>query len=141
MLMAWGPLEFDVLQLNTHEYEQITSTAFAKKEVPGIRPPREYVGEDDEEVYIRGRTFPFKFGGAEKLDALEGLRRSGMAQALVRGDGEALGWFVLERLVRSHKFLAPGGRGQIIEFEGIFVRVPVPHGDDYIAILFPIMQG
>lgn len=139
MLMSWGPLEFEVINPNIHEYDQLTSSAFAKKEVPGIRPPREYVGEDDEELYIRGKVFPRRLGGRGKLDHFEALRRTGSAQALVLGTGEALGWFVLERLIRSHKHLDPMGVGQLIEFEGIFVRVPVPYADDYIGMIFPIL--
>jgi phage protein U len=141
MLMSWGPLEFKVIGLNTHEYDQLTSSAFAKKEVPGIRPPREFVGEDDEELYVRGRVFPRKLPGKSDLDLLEALRRPGVAQALVRGTGEALGWFVMERLVRTHRYLDPGGLGQLIEFEATFVRVPVPYPDDYIGLIFSALGG
>ena len=60
---------------------------------------------------------------------MEATRRKGIAQAMIRSGAEQgthLGWYVIEKLVRSHKFLSSEGVGQVIEFEAVFTRVPVP---------------
>jgi hypothetical protein len=140
MLFSWGPLQFDVHPLNTHEWEQLTGSEYARKEVAGILPPREFVGEDDEEIYLRGRVFPMRIGGLSELEALETMRRKSIAHLLARGDGFSHGWFVLERLLRAHRFLLANGVGQQIDFEGVFIRVPTPNGADYIANLLAILR-
>ncbi len=68
---------------------------------------------------------------------MEVLRRKGIAGQMVRGDGYVMGWFVCERLIRQHKHLHIQGVGQMIEFEAIFARVPVPSGEE----MFPVLWG
>jgi hypothetical protein len=123
-------LQFEVHPLNVHEVDHSTATDWAKKEIAGAAIYREWVGENDEELFFRGRLFPYRIGGLEGLEVLEAMRRGGVAELLVRGDGRVLGWYVIERLVRQHTFLAPDGIGQVINFEAIFVRVPVPAADE-----------
>jgi phage protein U len=78
-------------------------------------------------------ALPYRIGGLENIEAVEAMRRGGMAEMLVRGDGRVLGWYVIERMVRQHTFLAPDGVGQVIHFEAIFVRVLVPAADEEFA--------
>lgn len=138
-LMTWGPLQFEVQPFNVHEYDHLTAAEFARKDVAGAAPPREWVGEDDEELYLRGRVYALRIGGMNELDVLEAMRKKAQPQNMVRGDGTSLGWYVLERLVRNHRFLSANGIGQEVQFEGIFVRVPVPRAADYVAGLLDII--
>jgi phage protein U len=132
-LYSWGTVQFEVHPLNVHEVDHSTATDWAKKEIAGAAIYREWVGENDEELFFRGRLFPYRIGGLENIEAVEAMRRGGMAEMLVRGDGRVLGWYVIERMVRQHTFLAPDGVGQVIHFEAIFVRVPVPAADEEFA--------
>jgi uncharacterized protein len=128
-LYSWGPLQFQVWPLNIHEVDHETDTDWAQKEIAGSAIFREWVGENDENLYLRGKVFPYRVGGMAELELLEASRRKGIAQAMIRGGGNTgthLGWYVIEKLVRSHKFLSSEGVGQVIEFEAIFTRVPVP---------------
>jgi len=132
-LVQWGPLQFTVAELNTHEYDLLTAAQFAKKEIAGARPPREYVGEDDAELYMRGRVFPLRLGGLDELGVMEEMREKALPHPMIDGTGDRIGggdkddaWFVLERLIRGHKHLTIDGIGQVVEFEAIFVRVPIP---------------
>jgi uncharacterized protein len=129
-LYMWGPLAFEVWPLNIHEVDHETDTDWAQKEIAGSAIFREWVGENDENLYLRGKIFPYRIGGMSEMELLEASRRKGISQALIRGGqtvGTHLGWYVIEKLVRSHKFLSSEGIGQVIEFEAVFTRVPVPN--------------
>lgn len=137
-LFMWGQLQFQVHPLNIHETDHSTATDWAKKEIAGAAIYREWVGENDEEIYFRGRLFPFRIGGLENLEVLEAMRRKGVAALLMRGDGVRLGWFVCERLVRAGTFLASDGIGQVINFEAILVRVPIPPAEEEFPVWFDL---
>lgn len=137
VLYQWSALQFQVYPLNVHEVEHATATDWARKEIAGAAIYREWVGENDEELYFRGRVFPYRIGGLAELDVMDAMRRQGIAGNMIRGDGAVLGWFVIEKLVRHHLHLGGEGIGQQVNFEAVFARVPVPNGDDE----FPVLWG
>jgi phage protein U len=129
-MYTWGPLAFEVWPLNIHEFDHETDTDWAQKEIAGSAIFREWVGENDENLYFRGKLFPYRIGGMAEIELLEATRRKGIAMAMMRSGGNTgthLGWYVIEKLVRAHKFLSSEGVGQVIEFEAVFTRVPVPN--------------
>lgn len=140
MLYNFGTVQFEVSPLNVHESDHMTQTDWARKEVAGAAVYREWVGEGDEEIVLRGRIFPHRFGGLTELETLEAFRRAGQAELLQRGDGEKLGWFVIERLGRTHRFLGADGIGQVIQFEASFMRCPVPDPHEYFPFLFQLIR-
>lgn len=121
-----------------HEIEHITSADWARKELAGAAVQREWVGENDESISLRGKVFPhfiragmtgdaaYRSGGLSHLDALDTLRRLGTGHLLMRGDGVPLGWYIIETLTRGHSFLDDHGVGQVIDFHATFQRVPKP---------------
>lgn len=144
-LYSWGPLQFEVFPFSVGEVDHTTATEWARKEIAGAAIYREWVGENEEEVHLRGKVFPHFMarhmrtvdaggntvmhssrGGLTQLDIMDNMRRLGQAHTLLRGDGWHMGWFVIERLSRGHTFLAADGIGQQIAFEATFQRVPVP---------------
>ena len=140
MLFQWGALQFDITPFNVHEADQMTATDWARKEIAGAAIYREWVGEGDEEIALRGRVFPHRLGGLTELEILESFRRQGKAEQLMRGDGTVLGWYVLERLARAHRFLGADGIGQQINFEGNFMRCPVPDPNAYFPMLYQLIR-
>lgn len=132
-LYQWGAIQFLVQPLNIHELDHSTATDWAKKPIVGAAIYREWVGENDEEIYFKGNLFPFRIGGLADLEAVETMRRSGLSNLLMRGDGRYMGWYVIERIVRNHTFLSINGIGQLIGFEAIFVRVPIPEADSFYS--------
>ncbi len=151
MLMKWGPVIFEVFPLNIGEIDHTTGTDWAKKEIAGAAYYREWVGEGDEEIHLRGKLYPYWLvhngyahgsrGGISHLDMLDNMRRLGQAHLLIRGDGWSLGWYVMERLSRGHTFLTPEGLGQQITFETVFQRVPVPEASDYFGFFWQASGG
>lgn len=127
-LFSWGLVQFTLI-LNVSDVEHETETAWAIKEIAGAANYREWVGENDETLHLRGLLFPYRIGGMKQIEVLEGARRGGVANLMIRGDGIPLGWFVCENLHRAHSWLSSEGVGQQIAFEARFVRVPVPASD------------
>lgn len=136
-LMQWGTIQFRIWPLNFHEMDHETATDWAHKEIAGAPIYREWVGENDETLYVRGKLFPYRINGdLTAIEILDAQRRAGIAHVLIRGDGEYLGWYVIDKLVRNHTFISGEGVGRQIAFEAVFVRVPVPPADNYYSDLF-----
>jgi phage protein U len=128
--------------VNVHEVDHTTGTSWARKEIAGAAIYREWTGEDDEEIHLRGVLFPHFYAkkaasktgsktgreasGLSDMDQLDSRRRLGQAHVLIRYDGVSHGWYVIERLTRGHSHLGQEGVGQRIQFEVTFQRVPVP---------------
>ena len=117
MLMQLGTLAFEVYPFNTHEYSREAATDYARKPVVGAREILEYVGEGEETYSISGRLITKRLGGLSELAELHALRKSGVPQFLMRGDGKALGWFVIENVSETSTHIAADGIGQVIDFE------------------------
>jgi phage protein U len=141
LLYSWGMVQFEVEPLNLHEVDHTTMTSWAKKPIVGAANYREWTGEEDDELHLRGRIFPFRIGGLANLDAVEAARKKGVAALMMRGDGRYLGWYVIERMQRHDTYLAINGVGQQIEFEALFIRVPVPSAEDEYPVYFELGQA
>ncbi len=144
ILYQFGLVQWQVWPFNVSEITHTTITDWARKEIAGAPIFREWVGEGDEEITMRGRVFPRYFSlnpkpanrlgnGMDHLDVLDEMRRYGQVHVLQRGDGVNLGWFAIERLSRGHQFLGPDGIGQQIDFEATFQRMPHPDPSTYYA--------
>lgn len=168
VLFQWGPIQFQVFPLNVSQVSHATASDWAKKEIAGAAMYREWVGENDERIELKGRIFPHYFarksrdttsrlgdgstgerivpalqfqkssGGLGNLEILDLMRREGQSHILIRGDGWHLGWFIVESLQRGHSLLAGDGIGQMIEFDAAFQRVPVPNDP---ALNFGLLWG
>ena len=132
-LMQWGDIQFQVQPFNYHEMDHETASDFAHKEIAAAAIYREWVGENDELLHVRGKLFPYRIGGMAEIDKFEAYRRDGFANMLLRGDGRVLGWYVVEKLVRNHSWISFEGIGQQIAFEAVFARVPIPEPDRYLT--------
>lgn len=150
-LYQFGLVQWRTWPLNTSEVTHTTGTDYARKEIAGAPIFREWVGENDEEITMRGRVFPrltrlhnatapktlgnyIRQGmgdGMGDLDVLDEMRRFAQVHPLVRGDGVHLGWFAIERLSRGHQFLDETGVGQQIDFEASFQRMPAADPETY----------
>lgn len=122
MLCQLGGVQFEIWPLNALEIGHDGAAAFAEKAVLGRRPPLEFVGEGPEIYRVRARLFPAKFGGLSSLAALSAQRRTGGAFPFMRGDGAALGWFVIEAINERSTYLDARGVGQVIEVEIVLRR-------------------
>jgi phage protein U len=61
VLFQWGPIQFQVFPMNVGQYAHHTAADWAKKEIAGAAMYREWVGEADEMITLKGRVFPHFF--------------------------------------------------------------------------------
>lgn len=140
MLYQLGTVTFEVLTPNIHKVGRSTTTDFAAKDVMGAMRPREHTGEGDEGIRLAGRILPDHLGGLGSLEDLDKMRRTGVAQILVRGDGTNMGWFVIEGIDEQHEYLAKDGVGRWIEFDVALTRAPKPSAASYIRTLLRLFS-
>jgi phage protein U len=61
VLFQWGPIQFQVFPFNVNTMSHSTAADWAKKEIAGAAMHREWVGENDEQIQLKGRVFPHYF--------------------------------------------------------------------------------
>jgi phage protein U len=61
VLFQWGPIQFQVHPFNVGEMSHNTGAEWAKKEIAGAAMYREWVGENDEMITLKGKVFPHFF--------------------------------------------------------------------------------
>lgn len=135
MLMALGPIAFEVAPMNVHGVDYSAETVWVEKPVAGAEPPLEFVGEGANAWTLVGRLFPHKFGGLDDLGRLHQARASGLPQYALRGDGKPLGWVVIERVTERSTYLDRQGVGQQIDFEVQLRRAHKPTDGAFFAIV------
>lgn len=140
MLCQLGSVQFTVAPFNMHETDHDAGADFAWHEVIGRMRPGEFVGEANEGWTIRGRLFPERFGGLSELSAMHAMRRSGVAQFFMRGDGVPMGWVVIERLTEKSTYIGPNGVGRVIEFEATLKRSGGPDAAGIFNMLVGIFS-
>jgi uncharacterized protein len=129
VLMHWGLISFAVYPMNIDAYDHMTEADWAQKEIAGAEIFREWVGENDEILHLRGHLFPYRIGGMTQIEHFDAKRRSGMPDSLMRGGttgGSYMGWWICHRLSRAHTYLSAEGIGQMIAFEAEMIRIPIP---------------
>jgi len=138
-LMTLGGVPFEAYPFNTHEYAESGSVPFVEKAVIGGKPPKEFVGEDNEELTINGKLLPIKLGGLDTLDMVKQMKSSGQPQFLMRGDGKPLGWFVICKLNAKSTYLTDQGIGQVVEFDIALSESGSPTAEDYFLSILDFL--
>jgi len=140
MLMALGPITFEIAPLNPQSTDRTTQASWVEKSVVGRRPPLEFTGDGPETIRIDAKLFPEKFGGLSSLATLDTMRASGVPHVLMRGDGVPRGWFVVEQVAEKSTYLDAHGVGRVIEVEISCKRADAPGADGYMAALLSLIQ-
>jgi phage protein U len=136
MLYMIGPVLIDVFPLNANEVERDTGADYAPKDLVGRLRDREFVGEGDFTLTLKGKLLPNREpfpGGLLLLDVLHGVRLAGMPIFVMRGDFMPMGWFVLETIKEQHEFLSPTGVGMVISHEFKLTKVSQSRGNQFFG--------
>jgi phage protein U len=140
MLCSLGPIAFDVTPFSVVQTEELSSADYARKDVVGAAPGHEHVGDGEGTVRLSARLFPERFGGLDSLDALDRVRRSGVAQMMVRGDGKVIGFVLVTEVRAQSQFLDGEGVGRMIEVELTLTRAAQPSPASAFAQLFGLFS-
>jgi phage protein U len=134
MLMALGPIQFEVYPFNAHEYGHDHGSDFVEKPVLGVRPPLEWVGDGAESWSISARLFPHRFGGLGDLKKLYQARTAGKPLYMMRGDGSQMGWVVIDRVSETSTYLDGNGVGRVIDVEISVRRTTRPNSGSFYSL-------
>lgn len=140
MLMVLGALRFEVWPFNPIETGSDSGGEYVEKPVMGRRPPLEFVGETTESFTISVKLFPAKLGGLGSLDQLHTIRRSGIPQYLMRGDGVPLGWYVVDNVGTKSGYLNAQGVGQTVDVDISLRRADAPQDADFFATVIGMLE-
>jgi phage protein U len=132
MLMVLGPVVFEIAPVNIQKWERDGQTKFVEHKVVGAEPIYEFTGAGERNIELKGKLFPEHFGGLSAMDVLEGMRRSGQPQHLMRGDGYPVGWVLVEKFKEDHGTLNGVGVGREVEFTIQCIICNPPSPSSYI---------
>ena len=135
MLMTLGAVTFEVYPFNATDVDHKHESSFAEKPVVGAMPGLEWVGEGPETWAIKGKIFPYKFGGLADLEKLRQARRSGLPQYMMRGDGALMGWVVIESVSEASSYLSAVGVGKVVEIDISLRLTSRPSNGAYFSTL------
>lgn len=134
VIMALGPVQFEIAPFSATEYDHGHAAAFAEKPVLGAAMPLEWVGQGSETWTIKAQLFPHKFGGLDDLQKLYQVRQAGRPVYLMRGDGKPVGWVVVENVTERSTYLDGQGIGKSIQVDIAVKRSSGPSGGSYFSI-------
>lgn len=131
MLWQVGPLTISRRPYNIEEWSREASASWAKKDLLGRRPDREFTGEGEEKLSLKGRLHPFNrraIAGLSSLELAHSLCRTGQPVFVTRADGRVFGFYGIESVKEDHSAIGPhtGGIGQQIDHELNLVPVGQP---------------
>ena len=112
-----GSVTFEIMGMSATKLSRNTSFRHAEKPVLGRRPPLEKIGEGAETITISAKIYNEVLGGLDAISVMDEQRSSGSAFPLMRADGAAMGYFVIEGFSEDHSFIDDGGVGRDIGIE------------------------
>lgn len=123
MLMALGQFVFSLDTLAYQELKRSNTWRHPSNSRVGARPARQFVGVGDETFALSGWIAPGQLGDYGSLDEMRAMGDSGQAFALVSGNGEVFGQFVLESLNETGTLHDRYGYPSKVTFDLQLVRV------------------
>lgn len=141
MLMMIGPVQFKVAPVNVTEYSRTHTASHVAKPVMGAKPPMEWTGEGEETWSVRAILFPQKFGGESALTILSLMRKSGIPQYMMRGDGGLMGWVVIDSISERSSYLDGSGVGRVVEVDLAMRRAASPVAAGFFAALSGVFSS
>jgi phage protein U len=82
VIFQWGPVQFQVYPLGVNEMSHHTTADWSKKEIAGAAMYREWVGEGDETLTLKGKVFPHFFARHMRE---KGLKSAVLGEDATRG--------------------------------------------------------
>ncbi|ACL55609.1 phage tail protein [Methylobacterium nodulans] len=130
MQYSVGVLTFDTFPFSVTGAEREDGEDYAKHDLLNRRRGYEHEGPADDVLTLSGEFLPFHIGGMSELELARDLKNSGSPQYVMRGDGYALGWYVITSIKDSHAdAIAPDGVAYKVKYEIKLERVDDP-GED-----------
>ena len=123
MLYTLGALTLDTRPFSVESMERDADAAVVAKLVMGILPPKEFMGEGEEDITLSGQLLPLKIGGLDELEIAHEMRRKGARFPVQRGDGWRPGWYAITKVRERHEDLTRQGVGFVVKHTITMVKV------------------
>lgn len=121
---------------------------FGVKPLVGTLQDREFDGPSDGRFTISGTLFPYFYqragqtSGLDEIETLRGMANTGSPQTLVRGDGMALGNWLVEKVTQKSARLSTEGVGMIITYDISLVKtLRTPDATDQVSTLQQVLSN
>lgn len=130
MLYMLGALTFDTFPFNVDEMERDATAVLAEKPLIGTANGKEFTGEGDDRIVLKGQLLPARIGGLTELELAHAMRRGGARFPLMRGDGYRFPhWYAITRIREGHKELMRDGVGFVVDHTIELDSVPADAGE------------
>ncbi|MCY7297413.1 phage tail protein [Alteromonas sp. a30] len=123
MMLILGLFVFSVDTTPYQQLKRASSQRWASNSRIGARPHYQYLGPDEESIALSGTLYPELTGGQQDLAMLNAMALSGKPYALLSGNGEALGLWVIEQVEETHSHFHRNGAARKIAFNLSLKRV------------------
>lgn len=128
-MLILGLFVFSVETAPYQQLKRLTKQKWVSNSRIGTRPGYQYLGPDEETITLTGTLYPELTGGQKNLSMLNSMASSGKPFALLSGDGDALGLWVIEQMEETHSHFHRNGAARKIVFSLSLKRVD----DDKVA--------
>jgi phage protein U len=125
-LLALGMFIFEVSSLAYEDLQRRASWRHARSQRVGARDATQFVGPGEETINLGGAVWTEICDGQVSLDELRDMADAGEAYALVTGQGDVVGFYVIEGLDERHSELMADGQARVIDFSLSLLRVDDP---------------
>jgi phage protein U len=126
MMMSLGLFVFGMDTLPYQKFTHEMAWRHPSSGRVGLRPARQFAGQDDETISLSGVLLPEISGGDAALDLIKHMGNTGEQWPLIEGTGRVYGFFSIEKLSINKELFFSDGKARRIEFTLNLVRA----GDD-----------
>jgi phage protein U len=133
-MMSLGLFLFELETAPYQSFQQQLAWRHPANARVGLRPARQFLGNDDESIHLSGVLYHEITGGQVSLEVLRRMAETGNAWVLIGGDGVIHGCFVIESLEMTYTVFNLDGSPKKIEFSLKLARTD----DDDIGNLDPL---
>lgn len=142
MLYMIGAVQIDTFPFSIDGASENQSAQIARKAVMGGIEPGEFTGFSGRSMTLSGQILPLHIGGLSELEMITDMMNTGAVVPVLRGDGERLGNFSIEKVSQSHSELGRDGIGHVVAHTIGLQQQPdeAPVADDLIPNLLSLFR-
>lgn len=123
MLMALGLFVFEMGTLPYQELQRRRDWRHERSARVGVRPATQFLGPGEDTITLQGTLIPELAGKASSIDQLADMADEGDDLALVDGDGNVFGYFVITAIDDRRSVFLDNGIARKIDFAIDLARV------------------
>lgn len=129
MMMALGQFIFSLPTLAYQDLRRSTEWRHPSNSRVGARPARQFVGPGEDSITLSGLQAPEFMGNRRSIDDLRKMGDAGSAYAVVAGNGDVMGAWVIKKVDENGSIFIREGVARRVEFTLELVRADDDQAD------------